>query len=297
MRTEPLDRVVAPRRLDLLGGHVAAGIVSRGVRTQSVEPGLDQRRPPAGQCPLPGLVDSVVHLGCVVAVDDHSTDSERSRLVGDRLGRGLLVERSGDGPLVVHAEEDHRSTQDAGKVARLVEVALGTGAVSEEHGDHAGFVAQRHTPCQSHGMGYLGGQRDLQRRYAYRFRETAAGGVADVVEHVPVEDLRTVTLERQRLPVLGEDPVVRRVQGMGGGGDRGLVAVDRSEGSHLPLALEVPEATGLGTGRHHVDEHRPELVIRRSRHLVDPSGGGEAGQRSQVPHVTGVRPCRRVIDR
>jgi hypothetical protein len=85
--------------------------------------------------------------------------------------------------------------------------------------------------------------------------------VTNVVEHVLIENLGAESLEGQRFPVLGEDPVADRVQSVGCGGHYGLVAVDWSQRPDLSLTLEVPQTTGLSSGLDHVHEDGPELFI------------------------------------
>src|ERR1700727_1198728 len=75
--------------------------------------------------------------------------ASRSQNAGETDPAGPLVERDpplplqrrGDGPLVVLAEEHHRRVVDRGPDERLVHVALAGGAVAEV-GDHrlAGFA-------------------------------------------------------------------------------------------------------------------------------------------------------------
>ena len=69
---------------------------------------------------------------------------------------------------------------------------------------------------------------------------TRTDGVANVVEHVLVQDFGAESLESQGFPVLGEDPVAGWVQCVRCGGHHGLMAVDWSHGTDLSLTLEVP---------------------------------------------------------
>ena len=78
---------------------------------------------------------------------------------------------------------------------------------------------------------------------------------------------------------------------MGGGGDGGLVAVDGGQRADLPLALQVPEPSGLNPSADHVHENCPELVVGRLRHVGDPTG--RSPRRSGV---TGARSHRNEAD-
>ena len=68
-------------------------------------------------------------------------DAVGLRLGGD-VGLGLrTLERSAHGVEVVLAEEQHRQLPELGQVQRLVELALGDGAIAEEAGRDARLAA------------------------------------------------------------------------------------------------------------------------------------------------------------
>src|SRR5205807_2614646 len=83
--------------------------------------------------------------------------SSARSLVGDRPRRGLEPHRRRDRPAVVDAEQDDRGTDDAGKVGRLVEVALRRRAIPEVAEDGAGLAAEAQAPRQPDGVRDLGG--------------------------------------------------------------------------------------------------------------------------------------------
>ena len=123
-----------------LGQPVAGRVVGRGVGAHPVGERLDQRRAacPRGRGPAPPWSRrSSEH---VVAVDPDAGEAEPGGALVER-DPGLLLERLGDRPLVVLAEEDDGRVEDAGPDEGLVDVALAGGAVAEVGDDGVSLSA------------------------------------------------------------------------------------------------------------------------------------------------------------
>ena len=156
---EPLERVLLPPRLDLLGHAVGAVVIVGGVGQVAVGLALDEARP----FTLAGPVDRGVHRGVdverVVAVDDHPQAAVLVGVLGDVLHRRLLDQRHGDGVAVVLAHRHQRQVVDAGEVHRLVEVALAGGAVAEVTDDDRVLTPHPGGQGDAGGVGDVGGDR------------------------------------------------------------------------------------------------------------------------------------------
>ena len=131
---EPGDRVLELPVLDVVVEPVAGRVVGRGVRTHPVGVGLDERRALAVAGALQRGLRDGVRREDVVAVDADAGEAEAERALVERDPR-LALDRLGDRPLVVLAEEHDRGVVGRGEDERLVDVALAGGAVAEV-GDH-----------------------------------------------------------------------------------------------------------------------------------------------------------------
>src|SRR5437868_1656461 len=124
---EPLvlsDALARAFLLDPLLVDVRARIVGGRVRRGAVVHRLDERRAVAGARPLDGGARGLVDGEHVETVDPHARDAVADRLVGERVGARLRLERRRDRPLVVVADEDGRRVHHGGEVHALVEGAL-----------------------------------------------------------------------------------------------------------------------------------------------------------------------------
>ncbi len=114
-------------------------------------------------------------------------------------------------------------------------------------------------------MGDLGGETDLWRPHSSRFGDVTPVGMADAIQHIPVEHIGTETLQTDELAVLGQDPVLRRVEGEGGTDDRSLAAVDRGVRAGPTLALQIEDPSAEQPGRQHVGVHVTHRLVARRR--------------------------------
>src|SRR5450631_3118261 len=127
---EPGDRVAQLPDLDLGGDAVLRGVVRSGMCPHAVGVGLDQHRslPAAGRVQR-GLCHGI-HGEDVVAVHPDTGEAEAAGPLVDR-DPALPLDRLGDGPLVVLAEEDDRRVHGCGVDEGLVHVALGGRTITE----------------------------------------------------------------------------------------------------------------------------------------------------------------------
>ncbi len=133
-----LDRVLELPGLEVLREPVAGRVVGRGVRAHPVGVRLDERGALAVAGPLQGGLGDGVRREHVVAVDPHAGEAEAERALVER-DPGLPLDRLGDRPLVVLAEEHDGGVVGGGEDERLVDVALAAGAVAEV-GDDRGVA-------------------------------------------------------------------------------------------------------------------------------------------------------------
>src|ERR1035437_1495167 len=131
---EPGDRVAQLPDLDLRRDAILRRVVRRRVRTHPVGERLDQHRslPTAGRVQR-GL-GHCIHGQDVVAVHPDTGEAEAAGPLVER-DPGLSLDRLGDGPLVVLAEEDDRRVRGCRVDEGLVHVALGTSTVTEVGND------------------------------------------------------------------------------------------------------------------------------------------------------------------
>ena len=158
LRAEDFDGVAA-----LPEGHFVgcAGVFRRkgGVGVEAIGLGLDQGRAAAGPGAVNCLLGRRVHGEAVLTVHN---DARQAKALGPgghvRYGeRGL--DRGGQGPLVVLADEDDGQLGDGGDVERLQHDALASGAVAEE-ADADAVLA-----LQSRRQGRAGGDRRIGPDY------------------------------------------------------------------------------------------------------------------------------------
>src|SRR5436309_3252876 len=109
---EARERVLLLPRRHLLLGPILSGIVRGRVDAKAVRHALDQRRTLTRARPLDRLARGRVDREHVVAVHLDPGQTVGERLLGDRLRVGLLLERHGDRPLVVLADEHDRHVPD-----------------------------------------------------------------------------------------------------------------------------------------------------------------------------------------
>ena len=175
---DPLDRVLQLPRLELAGQPVPGRVVGGGVRAHPVGERLDQHRAlafPGRLHGLPGHRQAGEH---VVAVHP---DAGEAKAAGPLVERdpALPLQRLGDGPLVVLAEEHHRGVEHRGPDERLVHVALAGRTVTEVDDDRLAVLAHRAVPLDPHrvpgGVQRLGADHDRVQM------EPVCGGVPAAV--------------------------------------------------------------------------------------------------------------------
>ena len=254
---DPLDRVLEPPALDVVGEPVAGRVVGRGVRAHPVGVGLHERRALAVAGPLERGLRDGVRREHVVAVDADAGEAEAESPLVER-DPGLALDRLGDGPLVVLAEEHDRGVVGRGEDERLVDVALRGRAVAEVRDDRgvAVGVAGADDAVALHAHGVAG---RVQRLGADDDRvevEVVLGGVpgALVDAAVEAEQLERVDAAAPGDAVLavGREDVVLRSQRAAGADLRGLLAEQLGPDAELAVALQ---RGGLGVdaaGQHHV---------------------------------------------
>ena len=149
VRLDPLDRVLELPRLQLGGQPVPGRVVGRGVGAHPVGERLDQRRAlalPGRLHRLPGHRQAGEH---VVAVDPDAGEAEAVRPPVQR-DPALPLQRLGDRPLVVLAEEHDRRVRYRGPDERLVHVALAGRAVTEVGDDRLAVLAHGAVALDAH---------------------------------------------------------------------------------------------------------------------------------------------------
>src|SRR3989338_7810769 len=118
----PGDRTLAEPLLLLFSAAILPGVVGCRVRALAIRIGLDHHRalslPGALSCFLRGEIDREN----VIAVHQHAGKAVGDGLLGECLRRGLQAPWQGDGPLVVHAEENRWSLEHSAKVHGLMEL-------------------------------------------------------------------------------------------------------------------------------------------------------------------------------
>src|SRR5690606_34101577 len=136
VRAQPDDGGASAPVLLLGAGAVARRVVGGGVGAHPVGVGLDEGGAAAAAGAVERLGGDRVAGQHVVAVHPHRRDTHAGAAAGERHG-ALPARRHGDRPLVVLADEDDGRVVDGGEDHRLVDVALGGGAVAEVDDDGA----------------------------------------------------------------------------------------------------------------------------------------------------------------
>src|SRR4051794_19993959 len=141
----PLDRILQLPRLELGSQAVTRRVVRRRVWAHAIGERLDERRAAALASTLQCGPRHREDGEDVVAVDAYAGKAETTRPLVER-DAALLLQRLGDRPLVVLAEEHDRRLEDARPDERLVDVTLARGPVAEERPPRAA----RPGPPQAH---------------------------------------------------------------------------------------------------------------------------------------------------
>src|SRR5258708_2256067 len=132
IRTQPRNRLLLPAPLNLLGRAIAPRVIRGGVVAEPVGRRLDEARalPVAGR--RNRLRGGSAHRDDVVAVDLFPSKAGGDRLLRQRFGGRLQLERHGYGPLIVVGDEHQGELMHAGKIHCFPQVALRRGAVAEQ---------------------------------------------------------------------------------------------------------------------------------------------------------------------
>src|SRR5947199_781303 len=115
---QPRDRFLLPACLDFFGRPVARRVVGRGVVAEPIGDGLDQARTLARARRRDGVGGGGPDRDHVVAVHLLAGETGRDRLLGERRGRGLQLQRHADRPLIVVSNKDQRQLPNAGEIHR-----------------------------------------------------------------------------------------------------------------------------------------------------------------------------------
>ena len=153
------DRIAGPPRRDLRFVAVSSRVIARGVRSEAVRHGLDHGRPLALAGASGRVAGRSVDREGVHAIDADAIEAVRRRFLRERRGGRLLRDRDGDGPLIVVAQEDGRSAEDAREVHRTVEVRGARRPVAEEDQDRVRLASEPHRPSDADRVGELRADR------------------------------------------------------------------------------------------------------------------------------------------
>ena len=170
----------------------------------------------------------------------------------------LALDRLGDRPLVVLAEEHDRGVVGGGEDERLVDVALRGRAVAEV-GDHGGVavgVAGADDAVALHAHGVAGGVQGLRADDDRVEAEVVLVGVpaalVDAAEQAEQLERVDAAAPGDAVLAVGREDVVLGAQRAAGADLRGLLAEQLGPDAELAVALE---RGGLGVdpaGQHHV---------------------------------------------
>ena len=265
------------------GRAVGAVVVVGGVGEVAVGLALDQRRAVAPAGVAHRGVDRGVDVEGVVAVDDDAAEAVGVGAVGDVVDRRLRRHRHRDGVAVVLADEHHRELVDAGEVERLVEVALGGGALAEVADDHPVLAAELGGVGEAGGVGELGRDRG-------RAGDDVALGPAPVVRHLASAAVRIVGPRQHGqedllhghaegehhagVAVVGEDDVVAGPQRPGRADLHALVALAGHDEGRLAHAVQRPDLLVEDPGREDGAVHPDEVVRGQPEVRCGGRGGG-----------------------
>ena len=270
---DPLDRVLQPPVLQLVGQPVLGRVVGGGVGAHPVGVGLDQRRPVARPGPLQGGGGHRVHGEHVVAVHPYAGEAEAGRAPVQRDPR-LPLDRLGDRPLVVLAEEHDRGVVGAGEDERLVHVALAGRPVAEV-ADHRGVpvrVAGADVAVALDPHGVPDGVQGLGADDDRVLVEAGLGRVPGAEVHPAVEGQQPQRVDPaapgHAVLAVGGERVVLAEHGPAGADLRRLLTQAGRPDAELALPLQ---GDGLGVdpaGQHHVGEEAlDQLVVAGERVL------------------------------
>ena len=291
----PLDRVLELPGLEVLREPVARRVVGGGVRAHAVGVRLHQRRALAVAGPLQGGLRDGVRREHVVAVDPHAGEAEAQRPLVER-DPGLPLDRLGDGPLVVLAEEHHRRVVGGGEDERLVDVALAAGAVTEV-GHHRGVavgVAGADHAVALHAHGVAGRVQRLRADDDRVEPEVAVVGVpaalVDAPEQAEQPQRVDVAAPGDAVLAVGREDEVLRAQRAAGADLRGLLAEQLGPDAELAVPLQRGRLGVDAAGQHHVAvEARDRLVVEVEGEVrvLDPLALGRQ-QLDEVGSAVGV---------
>src|SRR6476661_1990748 len=267
---EPLDRVLELPVLELVVEAVARRVVGRGVRTHAIGVRLDERRAVALPGPLQRGLRDGVRRQHVVAVDADPREAEAQRPLVER-DAGLALDRLGDGPLVVLAEEHDGRVVGRGEDERLVDVALRRRTVAEvgDHGRVAVGVAGADDAVALHAHRVAGGVEGLRadddRVEAEVVLVRVPAALVDPAEEAEEAQRVDALAVGDAVLAVGREDVVLRAQRPAGADLRGFLAEQLGPDAELAVPLE---RGGLGVdaaGEDHVAvetaDHR-SLVVR-----------------------------------
>ena len=262
---EPLDRVLELPVLELVVEAVARRVVGRGVRTHPVGVGLDERRAVAVAGALQRGLRDGVRRQHVVAVDADAREAEAQRALVER-DAGLALDRLGDGPLVVLAEEHDGGVVGRGEDERLVDVALRGRAVTEvgEHGRVALGVAGADDAVALHAHGVAGGVERLGADDDRVETEVVLVGVpaalVDAAEQAEQPQRVDALAVGDAVLAVGREGVVLGTHGAAGADLRGLLAEQLGPDAELAVALERGGLDVDASGQHHVAVETAQLL-------------------------------------
>src|SRR3972149_1757818 len=230
------------------------------MHAETIRDALHRRRPP----PRPSLLDGVparrVDGQHVVAVHLDAREAVGKRLLGDGARVGLLLERHGDGPLVVLADEDHGHVPDPGEVTGLVEIALGRRAVAEVDHDYRALAPVLDAIADADRVGQLGRHGDGDGEV------TLLGAWLGALEPSGEEGQHLLdgpaAPEHGRRLAEGRHHPVDRLEREDTAYLRGLLPLEGREGADPALALELEHALVETPAQHHGAVEALEVVRR-----------------------------------
>src|SRR5579859_1822990 len=235
------QRVAVHPQVVHLARLVARRVVGGRVQAEPVRDRFDQRRAFTRAGALGRVPHDLVHGEEVVAVAPHARKPVGHGLLRERLGGRLLLDRGGDGPAVVLAEEDDRRSHHAREVQRLVEVPLRGAAVTEDREHDTGIPLELQAPGEAGRLRQLARDRGLERQHLQAVRHPERDRVADVPEEREPQRVAVPQLARE-LAVLRDEPiglVVERHRRPDGGG---LLSDAGRQRHHASLALQAHRA-------------------------------------------------------
>ena len=251
--------------LELVVEAVARRVVGRGVRAHPVGVRLDERRAVAVPRALQRGLRDGVRRQHVVAVDADAREAEAQRALVER-DAGLALDRLGDGPLVVLAEEHDRGVVGRGEDERLVDVALRGGAVAEvgEHGRVALGVAGADDAVALHAHGVAGGVQRLGADDDRVEAEVVLVGVpaalVDAAEQAEQPQRVDALAVRDAVLAVGREGVVLGTHRAAGADLGGLLAEQLGPDAELAVALEGRGLDVDPPGQHHVAVEAAQLL-------------------------------------